>query len=63
MISPRRVALAALALAGLTIAIAFDPVGSQASAEPLQGQGECYSVRRWVEMPYGFALRRVRVCT
>ncbi|MCZ0738796.1 hypothetical protein [Phreatobacter sp. AB_2022a] len=55
--------MAALVLAGMTVGVAGGLAGAQASAEPLQAQGDCYSVRRWVETPYGFALRRVRICT
>ena len=63
MIGSRISAMAALVLAGLTVGVVGDLAGAKASAEPLQAQGECYSVRRWVETPYGFALRRVRICT
>ncbi|QCI66103.1 hypothetical protein [Phreatobacter stygius] len=43
---------------GAALAIA----GSRAHAEPVYGYGDCYTVRRWVDTPYGPALRRVRVC-
>lgn len=45
---------------GAALAIA----GSRAYAEPAPayGYGECYTARRWVDTPYGPALRRVRVC-
>ncbi len=43
---------------GAALAIA----GSRAYAEPAYGYGDCYTARRWVDTPYGPALRRVRVC-
>jgi hypothetical protein len=43
---------------GAALAIA----SSRVHAEPVYGYGACYSVRRWVDTPYGPALRRIRVC-
>lgn len=43
---------------GAALAIA----GSQARAAPAYDYGDCFTVRRWVDTPYGPALRRIRVC-
>ncbi|QCI66114.1 hypothetical protein [Phreatobacter stygius] len=43
---------------GAALAIA----GSRAYAAPVYDYGDCYTARRWVDTPYGPALRRVRVC-
>jgi hypothetical protein len=49
---------AGLIIGGAAAAIA----AHSAYAHPGYVYGDCYTVRRWVDTPYGPVVRRVRVC-
>ncbi|WP_439573452.1 hypothetical protein [Phreatobacter sp.] len=50
-------------IAGLVIGGAAASIAAHSAyARPGYVYGECYTVRRWVDTPYGPAVRRVRVC-
>ncbi|WP_252511337.1 hypothetical protein [Phreatobacter aquaticus] len=51
--------VAGVVVGGAAVAIANS---RSAHADPLPAYGSCYMVRRWVETPYGPAVRRIRVC-